>query len=143
MSSFTNLAQLEAHIRKSLDVALNTEVAETVKDNLQTAVSTKVYGWGTPSRYIRRNLRNGSLGDPNEMRHVVSNNSLEVWDEAKSKRPWDRELPEAIVHGYGDQQQPWNEARDFIEEAREILREDQSHVSALRDALVGMGFEVV
>lgn len=142
-----NLRELEAEIMKSVRIALDKEVSQVVKESLQTSVSSEIYSWGEPEWYQRRNLKDGSLGDPESMNHNINTTgseiNLEVWDEAKSKKPWSRDLTEAIVHGYGNQEYPWNEPRDFIEEAREILRQDHSHTESLKDALIGMGYKVI
>ncbi len=142
-----NLKELEAEIMKSVKIAMDKEVSQVVKESIQTSVSSEIYSWGQPVKYIRRNLRDGSLGDTESMNHSINSTgseiSLEVWDESKSKMPWDRDLTEAIVHGYGNQSEPWNEPRDFIEEARNILREDKSYVECLKDTLRAMGLTVV
>jgi len=151
--SFTSLSQLEAYLQTKIKDALNKEVAENVKEEIQTAVSERIYQSGTPEIYVRRggnqyggmgnSLGTGSLGDPNEIHHTVNAGILEVTDEAKSKMPWDRDLSEAMIHGYGDKSQWFNEERDFLETARENMREDKSFVEAMRDGLIRQGLIVV
>lgn len=133
--------------------SLKTDVAPVVKDEIQTAVSEKIYQSGTPEWYVRRggnqyggignSLGTGSLGDPNEMHHTVNSGVLEVTDDADSKMPWDRDLTEAIIHGYGDKSQWYNEERDFLETARENIKESKSHVYSLADGLRKLGLTVI
>lgn len=140
-------SQLEKMILAKVNSALNQEVAQQVKSEIRTAVDEKIYQSGDPVIYQRRGLINGSLGDPNEMNHDInisgSDISLEVWDEAKSKMPWDRDLTEAMIHGYGSKDQWFNEERDFLETARENMKEDKSHVEALKSGLHRNGIQVL
>ena len=133
--SFTSLSQLESYIQSKVDQVLDATVSQVVKESVQTAVSTEVYGAGTPVWYKRRNLRNGSLGDTGEMNHKVNNGVLTVTDDALPSRPWNngRTLAENIHYGYGD---AWySQSRPFMQEAKNILKEDKSHVEAMKDGL--------
>lgn len=151
--SFTSLSQLEAYLQTKINDALNKEVAEQIKSEIQTAVSEKIYQSGTPIIYDRRggnqyggmgnSLGTGSLGDPNEMHHTVNSGILEVVDEAKSKMPWERDLSEAIITGYGSGNEWFNEPRDFLETARENMKESKSHVIVLKEALISRNLEVI
>lgn len=151
--SFTSLSQLNAYLQTKINDALNKEVAEQVKSEIQTAVSERIYQSGTPEWYIRRggnqyggmgnSLGTGSLGDPDEMHHTINSGVLEVTDEAKSKMPWDRDLSEAIIMGYGSGNEWFNEPRDFLETARENMREDKSFVEAMKEGLIRQGLEVI
>ena len=144
--SFTSLSQLEAYLNEKIQIALDKNVAPVVKESIQTAVSDVVYGAGSPNRYIRRNLRGGSLGDVGEMNHEISGNTLIVTDDAKSKLPWEngRSLAENIEYGYGENW--YSVSRPFIngeDGARNILREDKSHIEAMKDGLRELGLTVV
>jgi len=143
----STLAELEKLILAKVASAQNVEVAQTVKIETQKAVDEKIYKSGNPVWYDRRDLTNGSLGDTNEMNHDVnisgSEISLKVWDEAKSKLPWDLDLTSAMVYGYGSKDQWWNEPRDFLETARENMENSKSHVDAMKAGLIRQGLIVV
>jgi len=140
-------AELEKQILAKIASAQNVEVAQTVKLETQKAVDEKIYKSGTPVWYDRRDLTNGSLGDINEMSHDVNISGseilLEVRDEAKPKLSWDQDLTFAITYGYGSKDQWWNEPRDFLEEARQNMRNSKSHVEAMRKGLIREGIIVV
>ena len=136
--SFTSLSQLEAYIMQQVNTVLDTTVSQVVKESVQTAVSDVVYGAGTPVWYQRRNLRGESLGSPEQMHHEVEGGILTVTDDAPSKTPWNngRTLAENIEYGYGEEW--YSVSRPFIngkDGAINILREDGSHVEALKDGL--------
>ncbi len=149
----SNWSQLEKMIMVKVNDALNKEVAESTKESVQTAVSEKIYMSGQPLYYERRggnnyggmgnSLGTGSLGDPNEMNHTVSGGTLEVTDVAKSKKPWDRDLSEAIISGYGSKSEWFNEPRDFLEVSRENMKNDKSHVESLANGLRRQGLTVI
>ena len=144
--TFTNLSQLESYLNEKIKIALDKNVAPVVKESIQTAVSDVVYGAGIPNIYQRRNLRDGSLGDVGEMNHEVSGNTLIVTDDAKSKLPWNngRSLAENIEYGYGENW--YSESRPFIngeDGAVSILKEDGSHIEAMRDGLIELGLTVI
>lgn len=144
--NFTSLSQLEAYLNEKIKITLDKNVAPVVKESIQTAVSSEIYGSGDPIFYKRRGLRDGSLGDVNEMNHEVSGNILTVTDDAKSKLPWDngRTLAENMEYGYGE---AWySVSRPFIngeDGAKNILREDKSHIEAMKDGLIELGLTVI
>lgn len=133
--SFTSLSALMSHIETQGKQVLDKNVAPVVKEAIQTAVSDVVYGAGTPEWYERRNLRNGSLGDVQEMHHEIEGNTLIVTDNAESSMPWNngRTLAENIHYGYGDEW--YSVSRPFMDEVKQILMEDKSHVDAMQDGL--------
>ena len=141
--SFTSLSQLEKFLNEKIQIALDKNVAPVVKESIQTAVSSEIYGSGIPIFYKRRNLRDGSLGDVGEMNHEISGNTLIVTDDAESKLPWDngRSLAENIHYGYGEEW--YSESRPFMDEAKNILKEDGSHIEAMKDGLRSLGLTVV
>lgn len=144
--SFTSLSQLEAYLNEKIQIALNENVAPVVKDSITTAVSDVVYGAGIPKIYQRRNLKDGSLGDVQMMHHEVTGNTLIVTDDAQAKLPWQngRSLAENIEYGHGEEW--YSVSRPFIngeDGAVSILREDKSHIEAMRDGLIALGLEVI
>lgn len=151
--TFTSFSQIETYLLQAINDSLNKEVAEQIKDEIKTGVSERIYNSGTPVSYVRRggnqyggmgnSLGTGSLSDPDEMHHTVENGTLEVVDLAKSKMPWDRDLSEAMIHGYGSKSEWYNEERDFLQTARENIKESKSHVSSLADGLRRNGLIVV
>lgn len=151
--SFTSISQLEAYLLTKINESLNINVAEQVKEEIQTAVSETVYSAGTPLYYDRRGGNSaggmgsangtGSLGDVQEMHHTVNSGVLEVVDDAEPKMPWDRRLDVGIVYGYGDKEQWYNQPRDFLETARENMKESKSHVESMKEGLIKQGLIVV
>lgn len=141
--TFSNWSQIETYLNEKIQIALDNNVAPAVKESIQTAVSDVVYGAGDPVWYKRRNLQNGSLGDVGEMHHSISDNTLTVTDDAKSKLPWNngRSLAENIHYGYGEE---WfSISRPFMDTAKNILKEDKVHIDSMRDGLKELGLDVV
>jgi uncharacterized phage infection (PIP) family protein YhgE len=159
----SNWNQLEKMIMKKVNNTLNKEVAEQVKEELQTAVSETIYSAGIPSVYERRggnqyggmgnSLGTGSIGDIETMTSkLINNGELQVTPEAERNTDYkfagigydeSKSLTENLIKGYADKSQWFNEPRNFIETARENMRESKSHVSALADGLRKQGLTVI
>jgi len=122
-------------------------MSKYVKEEIMSAVSDTVYGAGIPEYYDRRagntygGMGNaygtGSLGDPLEMEHSVSNGILMVMDTALPSKPesLNMDLTSAIVHGYWDKSEWWNMPRDFITATKKNIKETGGHIDVMRWAL--------
>ena len=140
---------IEAKIKKQINDSLQKEVASHVKEKIQSHVATDVYNaYPNPVEYERRNLENGSLGDTKQMSSTLINDGvLEVKDNADFNHDFasnhggygdidlSKSLAYNIEYGYGSKSQPWNEPRDFIAETRKDIKNSNSHVEVMRNAL--------
>jgi len=138
---------IEQKIKKQIDDSLRKELATHVKSEISHAVDTQIYQSGIPESYSRRAsdgsgkmsnpYNTGSLADPLEMEHSVSNGQLMVMDTALPSKPesLNMDLTYAIVHGYWGMDHWWNEPRDFLRKTRENLKSSNSHVEVMRNAL--------
>jgi len=153
--SFTSLKQLEQYIQQKIDETLLDDVSETVKDELQSSVSDVVYT-KTPTEYIRRNLKNGSLGDKSTMNsELISNGVLEVSPDADFNHPFasthggygavdlDKSLAENIEFGYGSKTHWYDIPRPFVQESKENLKKSKAHVESMRDGLIKRGLDIL
>ena len=153
--SFTSLKQLEQYIQQKIDETLLDDVSETVKDELQSSVSDVVYT-KTPTEYIRRNLKNGSLGDKSTMNsELISNGVLEVSPDADFNHPFasthggygavdlDKSLAENIEFGYGSKTHWYDIPRPFVEESKENLKKSKAHIESMRDGLIKRGLDIL
>lgn len=140
------LRQIRAKIQKKIDDSLNKEVAELVKNEISHAVETEIYQSGEPVEYDRRGENGfpgtGSLGDPQEMEHVVVNGRLIVMDLALPSKQYGMDLTKSIIKGYWDKNYWWNMPRDFLEKTRDNLRSSNSHVKVIKQALKKRGINV-
>ncbi len=153
--SFTSLKQLEQYIQQKIDETLLDDVSETVKDELQSSVSDVVYT-KTPTEYIRRNLKNGSLGDKSTMNsELISNGVLEVSPDADFNHPFasthggygavdlDKSLAENIEFGYGSKTHWYDIPRPFVQESKENLKKSKAHIDSMKDGLRARGLDVI
>ena len=153
--SFTSLKQLEQYIQQKIDETLLDDVSETVKDELQSSVSDVVYT-KTPTEYIRRNLKNGSLGDKSTMNsELISNGVLEVSPDADFNHPFasthggygavdlDKSLAENIEFGYGSKTHWYDIPRPFVQESKENLKKSKAHIESMRDGLIKRGLDIL
>ena len=144
--NLNSLEQQLLEIQKQINDCLNKEVAQHVKEQIMTAISIEVYGAGIPQIYVRRGgnvyggmgntMGTGSLADPQEMHHTVSNCTLKVTDDAQPSNPgFGLELDEAITYGYGRKNMWWNKPRPFLSEAVENMETTNSHVEVMKEGL--------
>jgi len=139
-------SQLQKVIQEKIDSSLKNEVAEHAKDEIQSSLSEVVYSSYEPKVYERRGYSGGGLGDQDTMNSkLVKSGELEVVPNALPKTGGgldnDYSLAYNIVHGYGSKNQPWNKPRDFVENARENLRNDGSLREVMVDALRKRGLD--
>ena len=136
--TFKNLNALMTHIEKDMQKVLKNEVAETVKENMKTAIDENVYNAYTPEYYHRR-MENGGLADKDNMEATISGNVLTVRDVAPlDNGRTDYELDEIIVKGWGKQPFP----RDFYGGTAERLEDNGDHIKAMKDGLRKRGYKV-
>lgn len=165
MPDFKDLDSLIAYIKKDINSTLTTEVAKAVKEEIQMAVDEEVYRAGNPVAYDRRGgneyggmgnpLNTGSLADQNEMKAIlVKDGELQVTDEADFNHSFaalshsyggvdlSKSLAENIEYGYDDRNMWFNEARPFMERARENIEDSDSHFESMRKGLKKRGYKV-
>jgi hypothetical protein len=165
MPEFKTLAQLEAHVNKIMRDALNTEVAQLVKNKEQEKVITEVYDKYKPSSpnqepwiYERRGTRDG-LADQKNMKHKVKSlgkGSLELSVENKTKGKDDKyQISDLIEYGdgYNGMEYDWKDNRDntadqylqarpFQEKTMESIEQSGEHIKAMKKGLIRQGLDV-
>ena len=160
--TFRTWREIEDYVKKQIDDCLDKEVAKLVKEEIMTSISTEVYGAGTPVEYVRRGgnpyggmgnpVGTGSLADINEMSHTVKNGELFVTDDAKRNPDYkdagtgydtNKSLAENIAFGYGDRSEWYNKPRNFIADAVKNMKDSNSVVEILKEALENRGFRVI
>lgn len=144
--AFSSWKQIEQYLKETIDDCLKNEVAETVKDELQTGMSEVVYSAGEPKKYPRRYYSDGGLGDRETMKHeLVASGELVVIPDAERNVEYNsypgygydtsHSLAWNIVKGYGDKNKWYNQPRDFIQQTIENMQKTKSHVDCMKDAL--------
>jgi hypothetical protein len=166
MTEFATLKQLEKHIEKLMREALNTEVAEVVKNKEQQKVITEVYDKYSPStpngepwEYKRRGL-NGGLADKKNMKQKVKrtgkNAELELTIENKTKGKDENMYISDLVEGgdgYNGLEYQFKNNRDgtaneylqprpFQQKTVEELEQSNDHVDAMKKGLQRLGLDV-
>lgn len=150
--SFTSYKELEKFIKKQVKKSLENEVAEVVKDEIQSSLSEVVYGSYIPKEYKRRGYTDSGLGDKSTMTvKLVGDDTIKVTPDAERNTNYDfagvgydtsKSLAENIVGGYGNRDYIWNQPRDFIEEAKNNLKQNKNHIEAMIDGLEQLGITV-
>ena len=153
--SFKSISELNAYLQKQIDAVLVTQVSEVVKDELESSVSDIVYT-ETPAQYIRRNLKDGSLGDKNTMNsELISSGLLEVSPDADFNHQFasthggygavdlDKSLAFNIEYGYGSKSHWYDIPRPFVKESIENLKQSKAHIESMKDGLRKQGIDVV
>lgn len=148
--TFKNFKEIHIYLQKQIDDSLKTDVAEYVKDELQTGIDDAVYSAGDPIQYKRRYYSGGGLGDRETMKSkLIKSGELTVTPESERSGAGgrgyeiDQSLSYNIIKGYGDKSQWWNEPRDFIEQTKDNIKSDNTLVEVMKDSLMGKGFDVV
>ena len=136
-----NVSSLDAlldRIEKDIRSTLENEVAETVKDDMQTAIQNGVYNAYTPKQYSRRKEKGGML-DRKNIESRIDGDTLTVRDVA----PLDNgmtyyALDEIVVNGLGRMPFP----RDFYSECEDKLETTGDHVEAMKRGMKKRGYGV-
>ena len=136
-----NVSSLDAlldRIEKDIRSTLENEVAETVKDDMQTAIQNGVYNAYTPKQYSRRKEKGGML-DRKNIESRIDGDTLTVRDVAPlDNGRTDYALDEIVVNGLGNMPFP----RDYYSECAEILETTGDHIEAMKRGLKKRGYEV-
>lgn len=150
--SFTSFKDLEGFIKKQVKKSLESDVAEVIKDEIQSSISDKIYLPYKPKKYERREYTGGGLGDKNTMTvELVGDDTIKIIPEAERNTNYDftgvgydtsKSLAENIIGGYGNRDYIWNQPRDFIEEAKNNLKQNKNHIEALKDSLEKYGITI-
>lgn len=151
-----SLQELEKALQEKVDIALLTDVAETVRDVMLAHIIEDVYDVYSPSTYVRRNNENG-LMDGNNINASIKGNTLIVENntlgrpyyrdgkELKRSQNADKEIAGVIETGQGYDVHDWEYdgiPRPFIENTRKELFDYEWHKKALKQGLQKQGLEV-
>lgn len=82
----TTVDALQTEIMRRANLALNNEIASTVKERLKTHVQKDVYSTYSPVEYERRE-ESGGLVDDKNLKHKVRDRTLYVYEEAPIDGP--------------------------------------------------------
>ena len=153
--SFSSLKELENYLQSKINDVLQHETSDAVKDEIQSSVSDTVYT-ETPTQYVRRNLKNGSLGDKNTMSsELITDGVLEVSPDADFNHQFasthngyggvnlDKSLAFNIEYGYGSKSHWYDIPRPFVEESKENLKKSKAHIESMKDGLRARGLDVI
>lgn len=151
-----SLKELEKALQGKVEIALLTDVAETVRDVMLDHIIEDVYDEYTPFEYSRRNNENG-LMDGNNINASIEGNTLIVENntlgkpyyregkELKRSQNADQEIAGVIESGQGYDIHDWEYdgiSRPFIENTRRELVDYDWHKKALKQGLQKQGLEV-
>ncbi len=140
---------LETMLRKSIHDTLSNEITEMVKDKLVQYVKETVYDAGTPEYYVRRNFKNGSLGDRDTIKdEMVYFDKIEItpladFQHASAINYFDDPLAKVIQDGYGMQNRWYNKPRPFVNNARDDIINNKLHVTEMKKGLTKRGLKVL
>ena len=143
------LLKIQLHIQKQINDSLKKEVSTMVKEKIQKHVASDVYAvYPNPIEYERRQFENGSLGDTKQTSSTLINDGvLKITDNADFNHDFasshggygdvdlSKSLSFNIEYGYGTLDQPWNKPRQFIKGTREDIKDSNSHVETMKNAL--------
>jgi len=145
MTEHTKWSTLKAELLVVTNDIMNNEVATAIKEQISKSVEDVVYAAGEPMIYQRRNLINGSLGDPLVMNHTIEGNTLIVTDDADYNSQYDiagnKTLAYNIEKGYGDRDEWWKMPRPFIKNTMSELIANKRHVIAMKKGLRRYGLD--
>lgn len=151
-----SLKELEKALQEKVEIALLTDVAETVRDVMLDHIIEDVYEEYTPFEYSRRNNDNG-LMDGNNINASIEGNTLIVENntlgrpyyrdgkELKRSQNADQEIAGVIESGQGYDVHDWEYdgiPRPFIANTRRELADYDWHKKALKQGLQKQGLEV-
>lgn len=147
--TFKSYKDLEGFLKQKIKIVLENDVAEVIKDEIQSSISDEVYSVYEPKNYERRGYTDGGLGDKNTMTvELVGDDTIKVTPDAERNTSYEfagvgydtsKSLAENIIEGYGNRAHVWNQPRDFIEETKNNLKRNKHHVEVLKDGLEKYG----
>lgn len=150
---FKSLSALESYLKNAIDIALENQVADMVKDEVAASASEVVYDAYNPSQYSRRL----SLEREENIGIYVSGNVLtatmnHVFNEEYKTDNHGYGLAYLIEYGHGAggyYDYPYSrktptflEPRPFVETAIERMDSYKTHVHALKEGLESQGINV-
>lgn len=150
---FNSLSALETYLKNAIDVALENQVADKVKDEVTSSASKIVYGAYEPEFYSRR----GSLEQKENIGTYVSGNVLtatmnHVFNEGYDTTNHGYGLAALIEYGHGaggfydypfSRKRPTFLApRPFVETSIDRMESSGTHIRALKDGLQSQGINV-
>lgn len=151
MATVRSISELQEKIKDAINKALENEVSNVVKHNMQDAIQTQVYAAYSPKEYERRG-ENGGLGDISYMKsELIEDGVLSTTTNAPSRPSIiSGEVSDMLGHwvNYGEVSTilgvgPWVFPRDFISATVENLSGNKEHVNALREGLNKQGIRAV
>ena len=155
--TFKNLQEIEAYLQQKINAVLIDNVADTVRDELESSAIDMLNEYN-PITYQRRSSTNslgsGGIADKETMNtELVSDGVIAITPNAERNKDFsnfpgwgydeNKSLAENLVFGYGNRQYPWNQPRDFVDDARNSLKSGKAHVEAMKDGLRDLGLDVV
>lgn len=151
---FNSLSALETYLKNAIDVALENQVADEVKDEVTTSASKIVYGVYDPDMYSRR----GSFEQKENIGIYVSGNILtatmnHVFNESYKTKNHGYGLAALVEYGHnvgGRYDYPFNNnkeptfryPRPFVATSIKRMESSKTHVHALKDGLQSQGINV-
>lgn len=146
-----NLKELEKELRKRIDIAMLTDVTQTVSEVMIDHIQQDVYDTYEPTVYNRR-WDNGGLADPNNVVSSMEGNTLIVENytlgnqyingrNGDVSKNYNKPIVNIIETGVGYDTR-FNMKRPFIENTIYDLATNKYHVEALKQGLNKTGLEV-
>ena len=152
------IAHVQSEVRAKIDVALNAEVADAVKEEEANTTISVVYGVYTPKVYRRRGDF-GGIADIYNMDHTVSGGVLKVVNATEAndydafgsgKVTTGKDLPLLIERGHGNggfydfprRGRAYMGPRPFTATTIKNLAGNKAHVDALKAGLKRQGLKV-
>ena len=147
--TFKNVSELNNYLQQKINVILIDTVSDVVRDELESSAIEMLNEYN-PILYKRRSSTNslgsGGIADKETMNtELVSDGVIVITPNAERNKDFNnfpgwgydenKSLAENLVFGYGNRQYPWNQPRDFVDDARNSLKSGKAHVEAMRDGL--------
>lgn len=152
-----NLKELEQELYKRINIALDTEVADTVKDVMTDHIIQDIYDAYEPVEYSRRFDNGGLLDEENIVSTVNDNNELSVRNVTKGSRyytvnekkytskNYNKPIAGIIESGNGYDVHNWDYdgvPRPFIKNTHDDLEQNHYHTKAMKHGLKKQGLDV-
>ncbi len=147
MAVFTSLNELQLHLNTKIWEAMNGSVAQYIKDTLSESAQNVVYDSYSPVRYHRRGelKRQGNYyteweqfgnggelyvapiveSSPSVIHHGVSNELVRWVSEG------------AVPNIFNDLSYPWMGARNFVDDAKDVIKSSGVVQNKLKKAICG------
>jgi hypothetical protein len=150
MADFTSLEALFTSLQQDINESLVKDVAPVVEETMQAEVQNTVYSVYQPKMYDRRLNDGGLLDMGNYHSKLIEDGTVAITNDTPINEIYGGDdsmsLTEQIIEGkgyiYGDGTEPYAQPRDFMEAAREDLRQTNAHVEALKAGLSKRGYEI-